>query len=58
MNYDSAPFDVRNISLKESLKCHHTNCNDKEFHPLEAYNNHCQVNIKNNQCIQNYLRLK
>ena len=35
--------NVRNISLKESLKSNHTNCNDKEFHSLEAYNNHCQT---------------
>ena len=25
----------------KSLKCHHKNCNDKEFQSLESYNNYC-----------------
>ena len=29
------------LSKGKSLKCHHKNCNNKEFHSLEAYNNHC-----------------
>ncbi|HJT82889.1 MAG TPA: bifunctional DNA primase/polymerase [Nitrososphaeraceae archaeon] len=29
------------FSHGKSLKCHHKNCNDKEFHTLESYNSHC-----------------
>jgi hypothetical protein len=29
------------LSQGKSLKCHHKNCNDKEFHSLDSYNNHC-----------------
>ena len=29
------------LAKGKSLKCHHKNCNDKEFHSLESYNNHC-----------------
>ncbi|HSF50980.1 MAG TPA: hypothetical protein VLA74_09500 [Nitrososphaeraceae archaeon] len=44
--YDSID-DTLHIKVREhlmkgnSLKCHHKNCNDKEFHSLESYNNHC-----------------
>ena len=29
------------LAQEKSLKCHHPNCNDKEFHSLESYNSHC-----------------
>jgi hypothetical protein len=29
------------LAKGKSLKCHHKNCNDKEFHSIESYNNHC-----------------
>ena len=33
---------LENILAKgKSLKCHHKNCNNKEFYSLEDYNNHC-----------------
>jgi hypothetical protein len=39
---DTLPIKVREHLMKgKSLKCHHKNCNDKEFHSLESYNNHC-----------------
>jgi hypothetical protein len=39
---DTLQIIVReHLSQGKSLKCHHKNCNDKEFHSLEAYNNHC-----------------
>ena len=28
------------INQGKSLKCHHKNCNVKEFHSLDSYNNH------------------
>ena len=31
----------KHLAKGKSLKCHHKNCNDKEFHSLESYNNHC-----------------
>jgi hypothetical protein len=39
--------DTLHIKVKEhlnqgkSLKCHHKNCNNKEFQSLESYNSHC-----------------
>ena len=44
--YDSID-DTLHIKVREhltqgkSLKCHHKNCNDREFHSLESYHNHC-----------------
>ena len=39
---DTLHIKVReHLSQGKSLKCHHKNCNNKEFHSLEAYNNHC-----------------
>ena len=29
------------LSQGKGLKCHHKNCNNKEFHLLESYNSHC-----------------
>jgi hypothetical protein len=29
------------LSQGKNLKCHHKNCNDKEFLSIESYNNHC-----------------
>jgi hypothetical protein len=29
------------INQGKSLKCHHKNYYDKEFHSLDSYNNHC-----------------
>jgi hypothetical protein len=29
------------LSQGKSLKCHHKNCNDKEFLSFESYNSHC-----------------
>ena len=31
----------KHLAKGKSLKCHHKDCNDKEFHSLESYNNHC-----------------
>ena len=39
---DTLHIKIReHLSLGKSLKCHHKNCNDKEFHSLESYNSHC-----------------
>ena len=39
---DTLHMKVReHLSQGKSLKCHHKNCNNKEFHSLEAYNSHC-----------------
>ena len=43
--FDSVDDDLH-IKVKEhlakgkTLKCHHKNCNDKDFHSLESYNQH------------------
>jgi len=45
--YDSIDDTLHIMNIKEhlakgkGLKCHHKNCNNKEFYSLEAYNNHC-----------------
>jgi hypothetical protein len=39
--------DTLHIKVKEhlangkTLNCHHKNCEDKDYHSLEEYNNHC-----------------
>ena len=39
---DTLHIKVReHLSQGKSLKCHHRNCNDKEYHSLDSYNNHC-----------------
>ena len=39
---DTLHMKVREHFMKgKSLKCYHKSCNDKEFHSLESYNNHC-----------------
>jgi hypothetical protein len=39
---DTLHIIVREYLAKgKSLKCHHKNCNDKEFNSLDSYNNHC-----------------
>jgi hypothetical protein len=39
---DTLQIIVReHLTQGKSLKCHYKNCNDKEFHSLESYNNHC-----------------
>jgi hypothetical protein len=29
------------LAKGKSLKCHHKNCNDKEFLSIQSYNSHC-----------------
>ena len=39
---DTLHMNVReHLGQEKSLKCHHKNCNDKEFHSLDSYNNQC-----------------
>jgi hypothetical protein len=39
---DTLHIKVReHFSQEKSLKCHHNNCNDKEFLSIESYNSHC-----------------